>query len=256
MRRVLRSLQRWAYIVPLRLRSLFRRGDVEQDLDEEIRFHLEQQVDDLVATGVDAFEAPPDRRPPLWRGGSGEGRVPGREACGHDRDGAAGHPLCGAGLSPQSRVHGGRRAHARSREWRQHRGLQSRGWRAVVAAPVSRSRPPGQRHRHVSERRVCRDARAGPDDRRGSVCRRTRVHAHRRRRAGPLVWNACLGRADGNPWRQAGARSMASAGRRRRRTGSLPDHQSCAVAIPVRQATVSSSDAFSPSTACRVRSLP
>ncbi len=57
MRRVLRSLQRWAYIVPLRLRSLFRRGDVERDLDEEIRFHLEQQVDDLVATGMEALEA-------------------------------------------------------------------------------------------------------------------------------------------------------------------------------------------------------
>jgi hypothetical protein len=35
-------LWRWVYTVPLRLRSLFRRSQVEAELDEELRFHLEQ----------------------------------------------------------------------------------------------------------------------------------------------------------------------------------------------------------------------
>jgi putative ABC transport system permease protein len=37
-------LEHWLYIIPLRLRSLFRRGRVEQELDDELRFHLELQA--------------------------------------------------------------------------------------------------------------------------------------------------------------------------------------------------------------------
>ncbi len=33
-------LKHWFYTVPLRLRSLFRRAQVEQELDEELRYHL------------------------------------------------------------------------------------------------------------------------------------------------------------------------------------------------------------------------
>ncbi len=36
------SPEHWIYTIPLRLRSLFRRSQVEQELDEELRFHLEQ----------------------------------------------------------------------------------------------------------------------------------------------------------------------------------------------------------------------
>jgi hypothetical protein len=32
----------WFYTLPLRLRSLFRRNQVEQELDEELRYHLER----------------------------------------------------------------------------------------------------------------------------------------------------------------------------------------------------------------------
>src|ERR1022692_2087606 len=34
-------LEHWVYIIPLRLRSLFRRGRVERELDDELRIHLE-----------------------------------------------------------------------------------------------------------------------------------------------------------------------------------------------------------------------
>jgi len=49
--------QRWLYTVPLRLRSLFRGRAVERDLDDEVRFHLETQIDRLVARGMARGEA-------------------------------------------------------------------------------------------------------------------------------------------------------------------------------------------------------
>lgn len=45
-------LIRWFYVVPLRLRSLFRRKQVEQELDEELRYHLDRQVEDNIAKGM------------------------------------------------------------------------------------------------------------------------------------------------------------------------------------------------------------
>src|ERR1700734_1229730 len=40
-----------------RLHALFRRTKVERELDDEIRFHFEQHVEKLVATGVTRDEA-------------------------------------------------------------------------------------------------------------------------------------------------------------------------------------------------------
>lgn len=48
---------RWLYTVPLRLRSLFRRAQVESELDEELRFHLEQQIESEIAKGRSAQKA-------------------------------------------------------------------------------------------------------------------------------------------------------------------------------------------------------
>jgi hypothetical protein len=36
--------ENWISTIPLRLRSLFRRRAVEQELDEELQFHLDQQI--------------------------------------------------------------------------------------------------------------------------------------------------------------------------------------------------------------------
>lgn len=47
----------WLYTVPLRIRSIFRRKRVEQELDEELRFHVEQQIEQHIANGMDAREA-------------------------------------------------------------------------------------------------------------------------------------------------------------------------------------------------------
>src|SRR5215475_11727834 len=49
--------EHWFYTVPLRLRSLFRRRQVEQELDEEIRYHLERQIEEHIDKGMTPEEA-------------------------------------------------------------------------------------------------------------------------------------------------------------------------------------------------------
>src|SRR5262249_17675308 len=49
--------EHWFYTLPLRLRSLFRRAQVEQELDEELRYHLERQTEELIAKGMTPEEA-------------------------------------------------------------------------------------------------------------------------------------------------------------------------------------------------------
>ncbi len=50
-------IKHWFYTVPLRLRSLLRRAQVEQELDEELRYHLERQVEENIAKGMTPEEA-------------------------------------------------------------------------------------------------------------------------------------------------------------------------------------------------------
>jgi putative ABC transport system permease protein len=49
--------EHWFYTLPLRLRSLFRRRQVEQELDAEIRYHLERQIEEHIAKGMTPEEA-------------------------------------------------------------------------------------------------------------------------------------------------------------------------------------------------------
>jgi putative ABC transport system permease protein len=49
--------QHWIYTVPLRLRSLLRRDDVERELAEEMRYHLERKTEEYVASGLSPEEA-------------------------------------------------------------------------------------------------------------------------------------------------------------------------------------------------------
>src|SRR5262249_11364937 len=51
-------LAHWFYSVPLRLRSLFSRARVEQELDEELRYHIERQIEENIAKG----QTPEDAR--------------------------------------------------------------------------------------------------------------------------------------------------------------------------------------------------
>jgi predicted permease len=49
--------EHWLYTIPLRLRSLFRRRCVEQELDEELQFHLERKIAEGIANGLSPKEA-------------------------------------------------------------------------------------------------------------------------------------------------------------------------------------------------------
>jgi len=45
--------------VRLRLRSLFRRPDVEFELETELRFHLDQLIEENISSGIAARDRPP-----------------------------------------------------------------------------------------------------------------------------------------------------------------------------------------------------
>ena len=49
--------EHWIYTLPLRVRSLFRRRQVEQELDEELAYHLEQRARDFESKGLSAGDA-------------------------------------------------------------------------------------------------------------------------------------------------------------------------------------------------------
>jgi len=49
--------EHWLYIIPLRLRSLFRRRRVEQELNEELQFHLEHKIEEGITKGLSPKEA-------------------------------------------------------------------------------------------------------------------------------------------------------------------------------------------------------
>lgn len=50
-------IEHWFYTIPLKLRSLFRRSQVEQELDEEILYHLDRQIEEHIAKGMTPEEA-------------------------------------------------------------------------------------------------------------------------------------------------------------------------------------------------------
>ncbi len=49
--------EHWLYKLPLKLRSLFKRRAVEQELDEELRYHVDQKTAEQIAAGMDPVEA-------------------------------------------------------------------------------------------------------------------------------------------------------------------------------------------------------
>src|SRR5262245_27183288 len=49
--------ERWTQIMRLRLRSLFQVSRLEQELDEELSYHLERKTDEFIAQGMEEREA-------------------------------------------------------------------------------------------------------------------------------------------------------------------------------------------------------
>src|SRR5438477_8822075 len=59
--------EHWLFTIPLRLRSLFRWAQADQELDDELRDHLERKAEEYVAQGMTQEEA--HRRARLDLGG-------------------------------------------------------------------------------------------------------------------------------------------------------------------------------------------
>src|SRR5258708_39480052 len=51
------TFEQWFYSLPLRLRSFFRRQQVDLELEDELRDHLEQQIKENVAAGMTPEDA-------------------------------------------------------------------------------------------------------------------------------------------------------------------------------------------------------
>lgn len=49
--------ERWWFTVPLRLKSILRRGRVERELDEELQFHLDHKIEEGIAQGLSPRDA-------------------------------------------------------------------------------------------------------------------------------------------------------------------------------------------------------
>ena len=50
-------IERWLVTIPLKLRSLFRRQQLDWELDEEIQYHLEQRIKAHIAGGMTPEQA-------------------------------------------------------------------------------------------------------------------------------------------------------------------------------------------------------
>ena len=50
-------LERWRYTIPLRVRSLLRRTEADQQLDDELRDHIERKIADYLSHGLSPAEA-------------------------------------------------------------------------------------------------------------------------------------------------------------------------------------------------------
>ena len=58
--------EHWLYTIPLRLRSLFRWAQADQELDDELRDHLERTTEEYVAQGMTQEEAHTVARGSTW----------------------------------------------------------------------------------------------------------------------------------------------------------------------------------------------
>lgn len=72
--------EHWLFTIPLRLRSLFRRAQVDQELDDELLDHLERRTEEYIASGLAPGEA--RRRARLDLGGMENAKEECRDARG------------------------------------------------------------------------------------------------------------------------------------------------------------------------------
>ena len=157
------DFERWLHVLPLRWRLLSGARQLDRDLDEEIAYHFEQQVEELVGRGIDRDEA--------WRtvrrnvGGVEQANQGCRDARGMSTIDAAWQEVRHAvrTLRRASRLHRRRHAHARARDRRHHRRLQPDRSDPAVGSSLRCTRSADQYHRTLPERCVRRDSQRARD---------------------------------------------------------------------------------------------
>ena len=122
-----------------RLRSLFRRNRVEAELDDELRFHFEQQVEKCIRSGMTREEA--RRQARLSVGGIDQVKEECREERGvHMENFASGSAIRLAHAGQEARIHDRGGADARSGSGGEYRHFQHRECRVVAFPALPRSR--------------------------------------------------------------------------------------------------------------------
>ena len=146
-------MERWPFTLPLRLKSLFMRGQADRELDEELQFRIDQKIDEGIAQGC-----PPRKRAVKRCARSGNRAAQGRDA-GHARRSRPHRlprrrPL--RGQEPQARIAADdvRRRHARDGD--RHGLGRVQHARRVDLQALSRAPPAHRRHarQHVARQHV------------------------------------------------------------------------------------------------------
>ena len=122
-----------------RLLGLFRRGEIDRDLEEEMRFHVEMQAREHVEAGMSEAEARRAAHQAFGNRGPGERGQPPRLELRPARDATSGRSLRGPHPVAEPRLHRRHRPHPRPWDRRQHRHLHAPGHGRV--APAARGAP-------------------------------------------------------------------------------------------------------------------
>ncbi len=138
-----------------RLRSVFRRETVESEMEEELRFHSERQLEKYLKTGMSRDEAQRRVRHGLRGPGTGEGRMPRRARRIARGNAGAGSSLRLADAAEIARLCGSGVVHAGAGDRSQHRDLFGGLRRSAAAAALSGCGAPGAAARDHAEGRRC-----------------------------------------------------------------------------------------------------
>ncbi len=133
----------WASVVAARLRGLFEHKRLERELDDEVRFHLEMQIEDNLKAGMNPAEA---RYAALRSFGAIEPMkesVPRTMGIRPGRNDSAGHTLRASDSPQEPRLYDDRRSHTGAGDWRQYRNVQRAEYGSAPAASLSSPRTVG-----------------------------------------------------------------------------------------------------------------